>query len=68
MQYVIKNSKGNYIGIDHASGGYPYPTGFQLAKIWATKKEAFEYKQKFPDYDWTLHILKVETESTSWDV
>lgn len=65
--YVIKNNKGNYIGIDQASGGYPYPTGFTLAKIWVSKEKALEYKQKFPNEDWTLHAVKIEVTSTAWE-
>ena len=61
--YVLKNNKtGKYIGIDNASGGYPYDCDLTGAKIWTDKKQAKGYAETFPNKELTLHKLKVEDE------
>jgi len=45
-----------YIGMDDASGGYPYETDRAFsAKEWSSVKEAQQYQSMFKDEGWTLH-------------
>jgi hypothetical protein len=65
--FVIKAKNNLYIGVDHSSGGYPYETDIiTLAKIWTSKKDAYEYSQKFKDQNWTLHSVIINTVPTRW--
>ncbi len=65
--YVIKNDKGYYIGIDSASGGYPFQTESIInAKIWLSKEDAHDYKRMFNDENWTLHAVIINTIPTRW--
>jgi hypothetical protein len=65
--YVIKSENGKYIAIDTASGGYPYETErIQGANIWSSKEDAYDYKNKFPKENWTLHNLIINTIPTRW--
>lgn len=67
--YVLINSKtGKYIGIDRASGGYPYDTDhLGSAKIWYNKKDAKEYADVFPNKDIVLHEILVSENPCAWD-
>lgn len=61
--YVLKNNKtSKYIGIDNASGGYPYDCDLTGAKIWTDKKQAKSYADTFPNKQLTLHKIKVDDE------
>ena len=67
--YVIKNNvTDKYIGIDNASGGYPYNTELRFAYIFRDKKEANSYyntfKSSYPD--WSLYELFTSTEKIDW--
>ena len=43
--YVLKVPGGEYVGLDHASGGYPYiPHGITGIHVWSTKEDAESYK------------------------
>lgn len=68
-QYVIKTNTGNYIGIDQASGGYPFETGLiQHAQIWYLPKNAKDYYDKFPKENWELHIIpEIQTIKIDWN-
>jgi len=65
---VIKNNKTNkYIDIDHASGGYPYDTEVEYAKIWGSSDEAKQYYDHFKkNEDWSLHTLTIITTPCEW--
>lgn len=66
-KFVIMTENNKYIGIDSASGGYPYETErIQDAKIWLEKEDAYDYKLKFPKENWTLHTLMIRTIPTRW--
>lgn len=59
QQYVIKSEDGYYVGIDTASGGYPFETeNINSAYIFLDKQKALEYKNKFPKEKW--HLFSVE--------
>lgn len=65
--YIIKYASGEYVGIDAASGGYPYPTNYiQQAKFWATPELAKEYKMIFKEETWTLHSVYVDDRIIEW--
>lgn len=67
QKFVIKSGNGNYIGIDRASGGYPFETeNINSAYLWTRKEDAYNYKLKFPKEDWTLHTVHVTTVPTRW--
>jgi hypothetical protein len=64
--YVIKNNKtGKWIGIDKASGGYPYDTTIENAKIFHTKKAATDYRGVINE-DWSLFRLEVRGVPECW--
>lgn len=66
-KFIIKNEKDEFIGIDSASGGYPYATqSIQNAKFWNNKNAAKEYKSSFPNEIWSLHSIVIMTEEISW--
>lgn len=65
-KFVIMTENKKYIGIDSASGGYPYETErIQDAKIWL-EEDAYNYKLVFPKENWTLHSLMIGTIPTRW--
>lgn len=67
--YVIKNENDQYIGIDQASGGYPFSTtSLTSAKIFVSIGDASEYKKAFPSEVWTLHEISVSTSPVGWIV
>lgn len=44
--YCIRAANGKYIGLDSASGGYPYiPNDIVNIHVWRTQEEAEKYKQ-----------------------
>lgn len=55
-KYYIFMSKNlySYIAIDAASGYPYYVKDFWRAKIWYSKKEAYEYYMHFKESQWTL--------------
>ena len=67
--YVLVNIKtDSYIGLDNASGGYPYNTELLgNAKIWYSKEDAKEYTDLFPNKKVTLHEVTVNTTPCKWD-
>jgi hypothetical protein len=67
--HILINTKtDSYIGIDRASGGYPYDTDhLGSAKIWYNKKDAKEYADIFPDEKLTLHEVVVVEKPCAWD-
>lgn len=72
IQYVIKTKSNKHIGIDTASGGYPFESNTVTgARIWNNKDEAKRYRDTFisPAYggeNWSLHEVKIDTKTTSW--
>ncbi len=55
MAEYIFTSGDKYIGMDDASGGYPYETDhFTQLKVWTKIGQAIEYKGHFPEKDWQL--------------
>ena len=66
-QYVIVNNKTNcFIGVDTASGGYPYDSGLAGARFWAKKSDAREYHNVFKSEDWSLHEVYVIPKTCGW--
>ena len=46
--WVIRDVGGQYIGLDHGSGGYPYHAeGIRDIFVWNTKEDAEKYRQVF---------------------
>lgn len=57
-EYIFMTLEGKYIGLDSKSGGYPYETNrWQDAKIWLTKKNAYEYYAMFQKSEWRLRTI-----------
>lgn len=45
-QYIFVNVRGNYIGMDSASGGYAYEASSPFeARVWYTIEEAMRYHE-----------------------
>lgn len=62
-KYVIKNYKtGQYVDIDQASGGYPYGTTIEKAKVWYNLDSVNDYMGIFKDRPWELHKLIISSE------
>ena len=60
---VFKYQNGQYAGMDHASGGYPYPTTLLFqAHRWENRPEdeVDSYARSFPEL--ILHYLKITVE------
>lgn len=68
-QYVIKTVTGKYIGIDEASGGYPFETtSIQNAQKWYSPIVAKNYYDKFPKENWELHLIpEIQTTKVNWN-
>ncbi len=65
--YIIKNNKTDkWIGIDKASGGYPYDTTIENAKIFNTKNDASNYRDVIKE-DLSLYRLEVRGIPEQWD-
>ena len=57
MFIFTENEK--YVGMDNASGGYPYITDhFMSVKVWRTEQEARDYYKLFDKEDWQLRELR----------
>ena len=55
-QYIFKSTNGNYIGMDSASGGYPWESDNLFnAHTYTNIEEAINYKRHFPDESWRLY-------------
>ena len=55
--YIFKNGN-KFIGMDNASGGYPYETDRAFsAHEWSTIKDARDYQKMFSD-EWILYEFK----------
>lgn len=64
--YVIKNNEtGKWIGVDKASGGYPYDTDIQRAEIFYTKERALKYKNTMKA-NWSLFRLEMHGIPERW--
>ena len=51
----VSNESSKYIGMDNASGGYPYETDNILSvHLWKNLHEALKYHSIFKDKRWTL--------------
>lgn len=51
----IKRDGSAYIGLDNASGGYPYESrDWQDMFTWPCVEKALDYKETFKDKDWVL--------------
>ena len=58
-QYYIFMKGDKYIGMDNASGGYPYETDYMFnVKPWNDPDQAIEYEQHFLDKGWKLYKIK----------
>jgi hypothetical protein len=65
--YVIKNNKTeSFIASDSSSGGYPYDTTINHARVFSQKDTAVSYKNLFPKEDWSLHALVISSKVTNW--
>lgn len=57
-EYVIKTETGLYVGIDNASGGYPFETEYLgSSHIWKSKQAAEDYMSNFPKETWELYEI-----------
>lgn len=66
-KYIIKNEKtGKFIGIDLSTGGYPYDTNIENAKIWSNKLDAYNYWQTMNETQWSLNKLVFELTEINW--
>ena len=55
----IFTDKELYIAMDQDSGGYPYATeNFMSVKVWGSKQDALDYKDRFSDAEWQLRELR----------
>lgn len=66
MNYVLKytSPKDEFVGIDMASGGYPYPTGhLSSTRMFNDKEEAKSYltclKSQFPNDSFDDNVYEV---------
>jgi hypothetical protein len=65
--YVIKNNDTDkWIGVDYNSGGYPYDTEIQRAKIFSTKESALNYRN-IMKLNWSLFQLELNSIPVSWN-
>jgi hypothetical protein len=64
MNYVLKYTSGEFVGIDNASGGCPYPTeNFSSARMFDNKLEAKMFLSRllgqFPTEKFNINIFEV---------
>ena len=65
--YVIENTKtGKWIGIDDASGGYPYDTDLIFAKKFRSIDEAVKYRNVMKEEHWQLRELNLLVNAIDW--
>jgi hypothetical protein len=51
---------GTLAGIDHSSGGYPWPSGLIGAKLFTTEEESKAYVNSFPELESVKITLTIE--------
>lgn len=50
MKYALMFPNGEYVGIDRASGGYPYPVNWHgNVCFWESEEKAKKYSSMFPE-------------------
>lgn len=58
-KYIFMTADGKYIGMDQASGGYPYETDDLFsAKPWSSREAAMNYEKHFKEKSWHLFLVK----------
>ena len=60
--WVLKYPDGSYVGLDDASGGYPWKPGNlspSLWKFWSTVEEAQKYSNCFPKENFKVTRLDI---------
>ena len=62
-QYIFVTSNGLYVGMDSASGGYPYFTDNLFnSHPWYSIKDAMDYWKHFQNEQWRLKkVIGLET-------
>lgn len=65
MHVIYNNKTKQWIGVDELFGGYYFDCKFYASKRFTTKKEAREYRDLWPDEDWSLH--RIITSQVDWD-